>query len=312
MDGSPTGHITYCIVPADLAGELHDVLWRHFARDPSVEVVVERRGENRRSESRRRDSGPMTFERRYVQAPEGRRVGDQRAPSLAVDAQAELPHQAAPYAARLGFVERFAPAPEYLEDQDSARLVIRVQGGDFDAFAQLYERYFDRVYTYLRLGLGDAAAAEAGAQDTFVAILDDLPSVTLSTERPFRAWLFQRAGEAAAEVLAGSGRFSDEDRKQLAHRRAAQAADEPVIRAMGRLGDRELLGALAALPADLRQAVTLKYMLALSSRQIANVLGCSADEARVLYYRGRGFLSETLRQRQQRASGQPAVRRTRA
>jgi hypothetical protein len=52
--GFVTTPIVYCLLPADLAPHLHDVLRRHFFGEPRVEVVVERRAADRRRRADRR------------------------------------------------------------------------------------------------------------------------------------------------------------------------------------------------------------------------------------------------------------------
>ncbi len=40
----------YCVVPQELAPELYDKLARYYADDPNVEVIIDRRKGERRSE----------------------------------------------------------------------------------------------------------------------------------------------------------------------------------------------------------------------------------------------------------------------
>src|SRR5437762_841964 len=108
MDGSARPSdgrtITYCLVPPDLAGELHDLLRRHLRHEPSVEVVVERRREERRQEPHRR-AEPLTTpeERRRVRNVDGRRVADRRGPAMQVEPPGELPAELRAHADRLAF-----------------------------------------------------------------------------------------------------------------------------------------------------------------------------------------------------------------
>ena len=52
--------------------------------------------------------------------------------------------------------------------QDEQALVRRAQQGDKEAFADLYESYFDKVYRYLTLETGSRAEAEDMTQQVFV------------------------------------------------------------------------------------------------------------------------------------------------
>ena len=72
-----------------------------------------------------------------------------------------------------------------VEDED---LVARAAESDQAAFAQLYERYFDRVHDLLSRMLRNRDDAEDAAQGTFTKMLSALP--TRPPHTSFRAWLF--------------------------------------------------------------------------------------------------------------------------
>src|SRR5205085_662516 len=116
--------VTYCVIPHDLAGKLHELLRRHFGDRREVEVIVEQRANDRRRVAERRAStdAPAT-DRRRIRAATGRRVADRRATAIALDPIAELPRKARPYAHLLAFTERLEPSTQQLEDVDTARLV---------------------------------------------------------------------------------------------------------------------------------------------------------------------------------------------
>jgi hypothetical protein len=134
----------YCIVPGDLAGKLYEPLRAHFLTDPRVEVVVERRADDRRSRPTRREADGAAHrgaraERRRIKSLSGRRVADRRA--LAAPAGASpppLPKKARRHADRLVFLERLEPSTEARRDAESKRLVTRYQAGDEAVFGELY------------------------------------------------------------------------------------------------------------------------------------------------------------------------------
>jgi hypothetical protein len=79
----------------------------------------------------------------------------------------ELPRNGRAYVDRLALVERLERASVEEEDLDTARLILRIQGGDRDALGALYMRYFDRLYAYLRILLSDDHEAEDAVQRVF-------------------------------------------------------------------------------------------------------------------------------------------------
>ena len=71
-------------------------------------------------------------------------------------------------------------------------LVTRAVQGDADAFEQLYERNFDRVYRYLYVRLGNQAEAEDLTQEVFAKVLEAIGSFQWRNV-PFASWLFRIA-----------------------------------------------------------------------------------------------------------------------
>jgi len=39
----------YCVIPQELAGDIYDRMLSHYATDPAVEVIVDRRASDRRA-----------------------------------------------------------------------------------------------------------------------------------------------------------------------------------------------------------------------------------------------------------------------
>jgi RNA polymerase sigma-70 factor (ECF subfamily) len=289
--------IVYCVVPVDLAPKLHELLRRHFRADPAIEVVVESRSHERRSGVERRVAAPdarrilASEERRVIRSVSGRRVADRRAASVRVDGP-PLPRKARPYRERLAFVELIAPAGQELEDLDTARLVTRIQAGDRDGFALLYMRYFDRVYSYLNILLGDPHAAEDAAQQVFLQLLQALPGYE-RRRQPFRAWLFVIVRNLALKQLRKSGRLEVVDPVEL-NRRRELSVDDSDLRALEWVSDRDLTLLVERLPLAQRQVLMLRFMLGLQHREIASVLGRSETDVTVLQSRALRFLRERL------------------
>jgi len=77
--------------------------------------------------------------------------------------------------------------------QDSEEIIIRrFQAGDVSAFEQLYERYADRVYTYIALRVGSGPAAEDLTADVFLRALEKKASFRWRG-KPYLAWLLRVA-----------------------------------------------------------------------------------------------------------------------
>jgi len=76
--------------------------------------------------------------------------------------------------------------------QDEASLVRRAQERDPEAFGQLYEAHFDKIYRYIAIKIGDKAEAEDMTQQVFLNALKSISSYK-SKGVAFSAWLFRIA-----------------------------------------------------------------------------------------------------------------------
>jgi RNA polymerase sigma-70 factor (ECF subfamily) len=284
----PTVTVTYCIVPFDLAS-LHDALRRFYSDDPSVEVIVERRAAERRGHERRLASpAPAADERRRLLGRAGRRVAEQRAEVR--EGERPLPAVARAHAGRLRFVVRLEPSSVELEDISTTRIVVRYQSGDRDAFSALYMRYFDRVYAYMRVALGESQGAEDATQQVFIRLLERLSRYE-RREQPFRAWLFTIVRHIAIDELRTRGRLERVDLRPVPEPGASAEAESTPS---DWLSDRDLRMLVERLPLAQRQVLLLRFMLDLPHDQVAQILGRTPDQVRTLQARALRFLNTRL------------------
>ena len=84
--------------------------------------------------------------------------------------------------------------------QDEESLVRRAQQRDEDAFTQLYEVYFDRIYRYVAIKIGNKADAEDMTQQVFLNALQSISSFRWRGIS-FSAWLFRIAHNQVVDYL---------------------------------------------------------------------------------------------------------------
>ncbi|MFC2070594.1 sigma factor, partial [Chloroflexota bacterium] len=60
--------------------------------------------------------------------------------------------------------------------QDEESLVQRAKQKDQRAFTELYEAYFDKIYRYVAIKIGDMAEAEDMTQHVFLKALESISS----------------------------------------------------------------------------------------------------------------------------------------
>ncbi len=84
--------------------------------------------------------------------------------------------------------------------QDEESLVRRAQQQDREAFAQIYEEYFDKIYRYVVLRIGNKTEAEDLAQQVFLNALRSISSFKWRGV-PFSAWLFRISHNLVVDYL---------------------------------------------------------------------------------------------------------------
>jgi RNA polymerase sigma-70 factor (ECF subfamily) len=205
-----------------------------------------------------------------------------------------LPRRAREHARRLVFAERLEPAGLAAEDLDTARLIARIQAGDRDAFAVLYMRYFDRIYTYLRAILRDADQAEDAAQQVFIRVIEALPGYQIIESKPFRAWIFTIARNLALTHLKRESRLEplpDGDELPGTTHQTSGFGDQQVL---GWISDRELMLFVERLPLAQRQVLFLRYVAGLRTSDVAEILGQTPVLVRKHHERALRFLRQRL------------------
>jgi len=153
------------------------------------------------------------------------------------------------------------------------------------AFEALYRKYVAQVYNFALYELRDTHAAEDLTAQVFMRALDGLPSFREQSEPPgssFRVWLFQICRNAIANERRRTRRHP-EGPIELALDVAS--TDDVQTEAL----DREQLSRawelIEQLPTERRQALVLRFVEEMSTREIGEVLGRSEGATRVLIHR---------------------------
>ncbi len=189
---------------------------------------------------------------------------------------------ALPWAGRPETIARMDGRPPSDEE-----LLVRVAGGDRDAFELLYGRYARAVLGLALRRLGDRGRAEDAVQETFTAIWRSAASYKRERGR-CAPWLYAVARNAIA------------DRGRARNEPAAEAPDEPapdpgpaeraeqgwlawrIHRALGELPERE------------RSLIELAYWGGLSQSEIADRLGIPLGTVKTRTRTALAHLADTL------------------
>jgi RNA polymerase sigma-70 factor (ECF subfamily) len=165
---------------------------------------------------------------------------------------------------------------------DEKDIVSRAIKGDGEAFAQLYEEYFDKVYRYIYLRLGNQAEVEDLTQEVFVKVLEAIGSYRWRN-LPFASWLFRIAHNHMIDHLRKAGKVEkiawDDN---IAH---VEELD-PALVAEQRLEVEELRDNVEKLSPAQRAVISLRFGAGLSVAEVAKVLGKSPGTVKALQHSG--------------------------
>jgi len=171
---------------------------------------------------------------------------------------------------------------------EEAEWIRAAQAGDRSAFAQLVERYWDRLYRWLYRLTRDRHAAEDLTQETFLRALGAVKSFRAGSN--FRAWVF-RIGH---NNFVNQKRSERRTKHQLPEDVAAPELNAVEIGAENRETLEVVTRAVDDLPADFRAALLLRVQEGLSFREVAKVLNTTEETARWRVFKARQKLMKVL------------------
>ncbi|MFC1593191.1 sigma-70 family RNA polymerase sigma factor [Candidatus Omnitrophota bacterium] len=173
--------------------------------------------------------------------------------------------------------------------QDEQNLVYRAQQGDEEAFAQLYESYFDKIYRYLALRTGNRTEAEDMTQQVFLNALKSIHSFKWKGVS-FSAWLFRIAHNLMVDYI----------RKQ--NKRATVPLDDslpdtggnPQLMAEQKLGIEQVISATKCLTKAQREVISLRFASELSIAEAAKVMNKNQGAVKALQHSAIAALRRAL------------------
>ena len=182
-------------------------------------------------------------------------------------------------------------------------LVERTVAGDQRAFELLVIKYQRRIQRLIGRMVRDVDLVEDIAQETFIRAYRALHQ--FRGDAQFYTWLYRIAVNTAKKALLelkrdptvseGSLRSSDDD-DETSWRGNEPTTDETPESVLAAKEIAAVVNAaMDALPADLRQAVTLREIEGLSYEEIATVMNCPIGTVRSRIFRAREAISEKVK-----------------
>lgn len=184
-----------------------------------------------------------------------------------------------------------------MTEELNKKILTAAATGDTLAFRQVVEAYQSLVYNLAYRYVYNCAAAEDMAQECFVRLYQNFGQYNLS--RPLRPWLIRLCTNTCLNWL----------RKEKKHRTVEIDSENELRSSAVRLvGDKEdpsflaesaearstVRKAVAALPAEYKAVVNLRYFEGLEYREIAKMLQVPLGTVKIRLFRARDILKRTL------------------
>ena len=163
--------------------------------------------------------------------------------------------------------------------QNDEGLIRRAQQRDQEALTQLYEEYFDKIYRYIVLKIGNKTEAEDMTQQVFLNAIKSISSFKWKGI-PFSAWLFRIAHNQMVDYLRKkTKRITVPLTESLVN-----TDDNPELIAEQNLDIKRLHSAIPQLTRVQREAISLRFAGGLSIAEAAKVMGKSQGAVKALQH----------------------------
>ncbi len=163
---------------------------------------------------------------------------------------------------------------------------------DEEAFEELYEHFFPRVYNFIYARLKNSSDADDVTSITFTKMNENLENYNRS-KAAFSTWLFRIALNSIIDYTRRRDKSNETEWDEFFDP-AAPEYQEPEAQTLTKEGNRELLAALDKLSERERRIVELKFFSELDSRSIAEILSMTEGNVRTTLHRTLAKLKKFL------------------
>jgi len=174
--------------------------------------------------------------------------------------------------------------------QDEQNLVRMARQGDKEAFTQLYESHFDRIYRYVALKIGNRTEAEDMTQQVFVRAYESIGAYRWQGI-PFSAWLFRIAHNQVVDFVRKESKkptiMLDESLQVVSDSNPEQEVEL-------KLEMEKVVLAARQLTKSQREVINLRFAGGLSIAEVATTMGKSEGAIKALQHSAILALRKTL------------------
>lgn len=165
--------------------------------------------------------------------------------------------------------------------QDEESLVKQAIQGDQVAFSRLYEEYFDKIYRYIAVRIGDRIEAEDMTQQVFLKAVKSISSYKWKGV-PFSAWLFRIAHNQVVDYL----RKKKKQPATLFDESLIGGGSNPQLMAERNMDIEQLKKATEKLTKAQGEVISLRFAGGMSVAEVSKIMGRSEGAVKALQHSG--------------------------
>jgi RNA polymerase sigma-70 factor (ECF subfamily) len=180
------------------------------------------------------------------------------------------------------------------------KLVSLSQAGDKNAFGLLVEKYQNRLYRMILRVIKNPSVVEDLVQESLIKAYRSIAS--FRGDSAFYTWLYKIGLNTARNYLSNAKRgvridesILPEDAENFSTTIDIYHANTPETELINKQIAQTVNDAIAALPKELQNSITLREIEGLSYEQISEIMGCPIGTTRSRIFRARDMISEKLK-----------------
>ena len=163
-----------------------------------------------------------------------------------------------------------------ISDKEIKEIVRQAQTGNQEAFGQIYNLFFERIYKFIFFRTKQKEEAEDLASLVFLKVWQNLKKYKFQNDAKFSTWLFQITRFTLID-------FYRRQKPQVSLENIGELRDLDKLFVETQIN--EVKERLLLLPEKYQTVITLKYFEDLSHKQIAEIMGKTSTGVRVMLHR---------------------------
>lgn len=169
-------------------------------------------------------------------------------------------------------------------------LVERAKRFENEAFAELYEQFYEKIYRFLLFKTGNVHEAEDLTEQTFLQVIEKI--TTVRKNNSFPAWLIRIANNNFLNSLKDKNRIKLQEIEE--EKQVVVTKNDPKDIIDTKMLNQDLYQAIQQLTEDQQKVIILKFISGMTNKEIGKILGKREGSVKSLQTRALVSLSKLL------------------